>query len=103
MPQELLTDNQVLDEVRILVRQSKVGWTKHAEVRMAERGYERGQVKQCLSVGYFVEQPHIPNKGGELQYKFTLEGSVDGEAIRIAASLIPERKVVVITVIDPNE
>lgn len=103
MPQELLTDNQVMAEVRMLVRQSKIGWTKHAQERMAERGYERGQVKQCLSAGHFIEQPYIPNRGGELEYKFTLEGNVDGKTIRVAASLIPERKVVVITVIDPNE
>lgn len=94
-----LTDNQVLDETRILVRKNKVGWTIHAEERMAERGYERGQVKQCLLSGHFIEQPTIPNKGGDIQYKFKLHASVDGEDIDVVASLFPKTKVVVITVI----
>lgn len=103
MPQEQLTDNQVLNEVLALVKEGKVAWTQHVQERMAERGYERGQIKQCLSTGYFIEKPYIPNIGGELQYKFMLEGKVDGEAINVVASLIPDKKVVVITVINPNQ
>lgn len=102
MPQELLTDNQVLNEVRVLVRKNKVVWTTHAEQRMAERGYERGQVKDCLLSGCFFERPYHPNRVGDLQYQFALDGNVDGEPIRVVASLIPEKKVVVISVIDPN-
>lgn len=102
MPQEQLTDHQVLTEIRVLVQQSKIGWTKHAEERMAERGFEKGQIKKCLSSGTFIERPVLPNRSGELEYKFTLSGNVDGEIINVAACLIPEKKVVVITVFDPN-
>lgn len=102
MPQESLTDHQVLTEIRALARQSKVGWTRHAQERMAERGFDKGQIKRCLASGNFIEQPYIPNRNGELEYKFTLSAHVDGEIINVAASLIPEKKIVVITVIDPN-
>lgn len=68
MPQKLLTDNQVLTEVQALARQSKVGWTQHAQERMAERGFDKGQIKRCLASGSFIEQPYIPNRNGELEY-----------------------------------
>ena len=102
MPYELLTDSEVLTAVQTFARQSKIGWSTHAQERMAERGFDRGQIKQCLSLGYFIERPHIPNRGGELEYKFTLEGNVDGECINVVASLIPEKKILVITVIAPR-
>ena len=102
MPNEGLTNNQVLEGMRALVRQGKISWKKHAEKRMAERGYERGQVKQCLLSGHFVEPPVIPNKGGEIQYEFKIHANVDGMAIDVVASLVPETKVVVISVINPN-
>lgn len=100
MSHERLNDHQVLEQVRTLVRRGKIGWTDHVEQRMAERGFERGQLRQCLLAGYFLERPYSPNKSGELEYKFTIGGNVDGETIHVAASLIPEKKVVVITVID---
>lgn len=100
MPQESLTDNQVLEEVRVLVRQSKIRWTYHAEQRMAQRGYDRGQIRQCLLSGYFIEEPFIPNRSGEVEYKFTFRANVDGETLDVAASLIPEKSVVVITLFD---
>lgn len=100
MSQESLNDHQVLEQVRALVRQGKVGWKYHALKRLAQRGFERGQIKQCLIAGYFLEKPHIPNRGGELEYTFAVGGTVDGEDIKVVASLRPEEKVLVITVID---
>lgn len=102
MSREGLTDTQVLDETRMLVGQGQIRWSAHAEQRMAERGYERGQIKECLLSGYFIEPPTVPNMGGNLQYKFRIHGNIDGEAIEVVASLVPENRVVVITVIDPN-
>lgn len=100
MVQECLTDSQVLNEMRALVCRGKIKWTVHAEERMAERGYDRGQVKQCLLSGHFIERPVIPNRAGDIQYKFTMQANVDSEAIHVVASLEPEKNVVVITVID---
>lgn len=102
MVQECLTNDQVLHGMRILVRQGKIKWTVHAEERMAERGYERGQVKQCLLSGSFIEPPHIPNRAGDVQYVFKMHANIDSEAIDVVASWVPEKKVVVISVIDPN-
>jgi hypothetical protein len=102
MPQQYLTDNQVLDETRVLVRKGKIRWTLHVEERMVERGYARDQITECLLSGYFIERPIDPNRGGELQYQFRIRGNIDGEVLEIVASLIPETRVVVITVIDPK-
>jgi hypothetical protein len=102
MSQKTLSNIQILEEVRALVRQNRIRWRGHAETRMMERGYERGQVRECLLSGRFVESPIIPNKGGDIQYEFKIGASVDGVAIEVVASLVPETRVVVITVIDPN-
>jgi hypothetical protein len=97
-----LTDNQVLDGVRVLVRQNKIRWTDHSEQRMEERGYDRGQIRQCLLSGVFVQRPVIPNRTGPLQYEVKMRAKVDGVWIEVVASLVPVTKVVVITVIDPE-
>ncbi len=97
---EPLADAEVLRAVRALVSQSKIGWTDHAEDRMAERGFSKGQVKKCLQNGYFSESPTIPNRPGAIQYKFTMQAVDEGSRIAVAASLIPDKKVVVITIID---
>lgn len=69
---------------------------------MAERGYERDQVRQCLLSGHFIEQPYIPNTSGDIEYKFTIKANVDGMEIVVVASLVPDKKVAIITVYDPN-
>jgi hypothetical protein len=99
LSQATLTDNQVLAEVRRLVRIGKIRWKDHAEIRMAERGYERGQVKQCLLSGRFNEALTVPNNAGDLQYVFKISANIDGMPIDVVASLYPEARVVVITVI----
>ena len=100
MPQEYLTDNQVLDEMRVLVRRGKIRWTLHVEERMAERGFAREQITECLLLGFFIERPIDPNTGNELQYKFRIRGNIDGVVLEVVASLVPESRVVVITVFD---
>jgi hypothetical protein len=95
-----LTDQEILDGVRDLVARGKIGWTDHVEDQMTARGYHRGQIKACLARGGFTERPTIPNRSGPIQYAFRVEASVDGERIAVAASLIPEKRVVVITVFD---
>lgn len=102
MPFEPLTDNDVLLGIRALTARGSIGWTDHAEERMVDRGFHRGQIKACLLSGHFTERPTVPNRAGPIQYKFTMEALVEGERIAVAASLIPEKKVVVITVFDPN-
>lgn len=99
MPLEQLTDSQVLGAMRALVRKGSIRWTDHAEQRMVERGYDRSQIKQCLLSGYFVEQPFIPNRSGDVEFKFTFRGHVDGEVLDVVAVLMPETRVLVITVI----
>ena len=99
MPQEQLNDNQVQVAMRDLVRKGSLRWTDHAEQRMVERGYDRSQIRQCLLSGYFFEQPYIPNRNGDIEYKFTVRGQVDGEVMDVVAVLMPETRVLVITVI----
>ena len=99
MPVKILTEGQVLKGVRDLVRQGKIAWVlPHTRVRMAERGFDSGQVKECLLKGSFSEPPVIPNRRGPIQYQFTMSARVDRENISVAASLFPESKVLVITV-----
>lgn len=100
MPSPHLSDQEVRDELRRLVRQGKIAWTDHAGARLAERGFERGQVRECLLAGYFREAPTIPIRSGPIGYKFTMEATVEGERIAVAACLYPQQNVVVITVID---
>ncbi len=99
---QILTDNEVRDEMQALVRNGKVRWREHAEERMVKHGYDKDQIKRCLLSGYFVERPVIANRTGASQYKFTLRAKVDGETIEVAASLTPKSKVLVITVINVN-
>ncbi len=102
MPYVPLSDGEVLEGVRTLVSQGRISWKYHAKLRMAERGYEPGEIRQCLLSGHFVEGPVIPNRAGDVQYEFKMRATVDSVAIDVVASLVPESKVVVISVIDPN-
>lgn len=97
-----LSDDQVLQGTRELVRLNKIRWKSHAEIRMAQRGFDRGQVRKCLLVGGYIERPIIPNKAGDIQYEFKIGATVDGMPIHVVASYYPDTKVVVITVIDPS-
>ncbi|WP_082708819.1 DUF4258 domain-containing protein [Thiobacillus denitrificans] len=100
MPSASLSKNEVLDELRRLVRRGKIAWTTHAEERLAQRGFDRSQVKDCLLLGFFTEPPTIPIRSGPIGYKFTMKAHIDGDAIAVAACLYPEKNVVVISVID---
>lgn len=103
MPAHQLSDSQVLALVRALVQAGKLRWTYHAEQRMAQYGFDRGQVKQCLQSGFFSEAPYVANHAGAVEHKFTMSGRGDGIPMRVAASVRPESHVVVITVIDPHK
>lgn len=98
MPIKPLSDAQVATEVKHLASANRIGWTRHAEEKMAIRGIDKGQVKECLRKGVFTERPTIPNRSGDVEYAFRIEAIVDSETIIVAASLIPTKKVVVITV-----
>lgn len=100
MPSAFLSTPEVLSEVRRLVRAGKVAWTHHAEMRLAERGFDRSQVKGCLLAGGFKEPPIIPIGGGSLGYEFKMAANIEGEAIAVVACLYPEKNVVVISVMD---
>lgn len=102
MPDVGLTNAEVMEQVRRLVSQGRVSWTRHILERMAERGLSKEQVKECLRIGYFEEEPTVPNRGGEIEYKFLMRAKVEGEQIRVAASLIPATRVVAISVFDPT-
>lgn len=88
--------------VRDCVRANQIRWRRHAETRSGQRGIDKSMARECLLIGYFSERPVVPNRGGEIEYKFTMRAKVDGEQVEIAASLVPDSHVVVITVIDPN-
>src|SRR5690242_15991861 len=96
-----LSDKEVLAQVRDLVGKGHIRWQRHATERMAERGYDPRQIKEVLLRGQFNERPTMANIGGPTQYAFRLACRVDRELIRVAASLVPEQHVIVITVIDP--
>ncbi len=95
-----LTDAEVLSEVKLLTAANKLAWTHHAEVRAAQRGFDKAQIKECLMKGHFTERPTIPNRVGDIEYKFRMDAIVDSEKIAVAACLVPSEKVVVLTVID---
>lgn len=95
-----LNNNEVLAQVQLLARSGHIKWTTHVQERMVERGFSKGQVKQCLTTGFFTEQPTIPNAFGDIQYKFNMSSTVDGEFITVVASLYPNSNVLIITVID---
>jgi hypothetical protein len=99
MPQPAaLTDREVASKVRQLVKANRIAWTTHAEERLACRGIDKSEVKECLLRGTFTESPVIPNRSGPVEYKFTMQATVDSELLSVAASLLPAMKVVVITV-----
>jgi len=102
MSQRGLTDAEVLEQVRRLVGEGRIRWTRHIEERMAERHIAKDEVKECLQIGLFEERPTVPNRTGEIEYVFRMRAKVDGEQLRVAASLIPEKRVVAITVFDPE-
>lgn len=97
-----LSDNDVATQVAALTKGNLIKWTDHAEQRMKERGIDKSQVKECLMKGSFGERPHIPNRFGDVEYKFRMEAVIDSEPIAVVAVLKPEDKVLVITVIDPS-
>lgn len=86
-----------------MVGQGRITWTRHIEESLAKRGLAKDQVKECLRIGNFEESPVIPNRSGDIEYKFLMRAKIDGEQIRVAASLIPETRVVAITVFDPEK
>lgn len=98
MPYKPLSDAEVALEIRQLASANKIRWSQHVEERMAERGFDKGQVKECLRKGVFTERPTIANRPGEIQYVFRMEACIESESIAVAASLYPATKLVVITV-----
>lgn len=98
-PVPMLTDGDVLTQIRDLAARWKFLWTTHAEIRLKERGVDKGVARECLMVGSFSELPHIPNRFGDIEYKFTMQCVIDDELVQVAASLQPAKKIVVITVI----
>jgi hypothetical protein len=97
-----LTDAQVLEQVRRLVGKDRVRWTRHIQEQMEKRGLSKDQVKQCLRGGFFEEAPTVPNRPGEIEYAFRMAAVIDGQQIRVAASLLPDSHVVAITVFDAD-
>lgn len=96
-PSQLMTDGEVMAEVRRLVSQGRIAFTDHVEQRMAQRGIGRDEVRACLATGHFFERPHVANRPGRVNYRFGMESVIDGDRIAVAAALDPEREVVVIT------
>ena len=97
-----LSDSEVLQNVKALVRKNRIRFTVHAEERMAERGFDRSQVKDCLSSGFFVERPSVPNRNGSIEYKFNMQAVIDGDTMQVVACLRPDENILVITVIYSN-
>ena len=98
-----LTDAEVLEQVRRLVGNGRIRWTKHVQERMEQRGISKDDVKQCLRTGFFDERPTVPNRPGEIEYSFRMAANVEGRHLRVAASLLPETRVIAITVFDESD
>lgn len=93
-----LEDAEVQRWVRELVAAGAIAWRDHAERAMLKRGWSKDQAKECLAKGVFEERPFVPNRPGPIQYEFAMRARVDGEDLKVAASLIPDSRVVVITI-----
>jgi hypothetical protein len=103
MPPRGLTNAEVLEQVRRLVKEGRIRWTHHIQLQLEARGLAKDQVKECLSIGYFEEEPTVPNRFGDIEYSFRMKAKVDGLQMRVAASLVPETRVVAITVFDAEK
>ncbi len=95
-----LSESEVLEEMRRLVRAGRIAWTKHVLEMLAARGLSKNEATACLLSGFFAEKPFVPNRAGDPEYKFAMEATIDGERLRLAASVIPAKNVVVITIFD---
>lgn len=79
---------------------SRVIFTNHARLRMRQRRILLTQVQYALQRGYVVEPAHQDLKGN---WKCTLQATVAGDLVKVAAALIEDdagNTVVVITVMD---
>src|SRR5216683_7704467 len=93
-----LSDAEVLRQIRDLVARDLIVWGPHVEERMAKRGLDKYQAKECLLKGHFEEKPTVPNRTGPIEYTFRLRHRMEGQVIKVAASLFPQQDVFVITV-----
>jgi hypothetical protein len=101
MPYKGLTKAGVREQVRRLVSEGRIRWTLHIEQQMEVRHIAKDEVKECLLLGDFEEEPTIPNRPGDIEYVFRMRANVEGRPLAVAASLIPDRRVVTITVFEP--
>lgn len=102
-PFQPLSDAEIAAQVASMASKNQIAWTKHVEKRMAERGIDKSQIKECLMRGRFTEKPTLPNRSGDIEYVFRMEAVIESENIAVGASLMPEKRVVVITVFDPTK
>jgi len=73
---------QILNEV--IQNSINVKFSKHALVRMLERGVSRPQVIKVLKRGWFDEQPYRTANGN---WKMALSGISAGHDIKVACAL----------------
>jgi hypothetical protein len=102
MPSKTLNDIEVLKQLKRFVSSNKLIWSEHVQIRMAERGFDKEQVKQCLKSGYFIEKPTVSNSFGDVNYKFKITAKIDGVQMDVVASLYPDKNIVLITIFGVN-
>ena len=73
----------------------------HAQARMRERRIDFLDVQRCLKGGAITEGPYVPTDSRTGANRCNVEGTVDGERLRIVVEL-PEKPaaLLVVTVID---
>jgi hypothetical protein len=101
MPPDGLTDDEIAQQVRQIVSSGgHVQWRPHALENMQFRKISNDEVRECLTGGYYSQQPVIPNRSGPIEYEFAMQKIVDGRLIKVVAALVPETKVKVITAME---
>ncbi|MFT5140546.1 MAG: hypothetical protein ACI9H8_002046 [Lysobacterales bacterium] len=98
MPRRL--DATEADIRRIAKRSECVAFTKHASMRMNERGYTQTQVLSCIQVGNFVDGPTL-DSDKQKGHKARMQHYCAGESIEVVLKLVEQDNelIIVITVI----
>lgn len=82
-----------------LIHEQRHTLSPHAKKQASARGFSDIQIYRCLETGSMVDGPYQNIKGN---WESTFEGTVTGDAMRVAAALhlATLEYVVVITVVD---
>lgn len=104
MSSEELKKSEVLKQVKELVLAGKLFWSSHSEDRLDQRQISRQEVTEVLLNSQdFDAPPCTETKYGRVVYKFSMAAQVGTKRIGVAASLDPQKKVVILSAWDVNK